>query len=38
MKEEGDEDLENVEAESPRRAIEAGRKTLWKHACKWRKV
>lgn len=38
MKEEGDEDLENVEAESPLRAIEAGRKTLWKHFWKWRKV
>lgn len=38
MKDEGDEDLENVEAESPLRAIEAGRKTLWKHFWKWRKV
>lgn len=38
MKEEGDKDLENVEAESPLRAIEAGRKALWKHFWKWRKV
>ncbi len=38
MKEEGDEDLEEIEAESPERAIRAGRKTLWKHMFKLRKV
>ena len=38
MKEEGDEDLENVEAESPKRALKAGRLTFFKHIWKWQKV
>lgn len=38
MKEEGDYDAESVEAESPVRAIEAGRKVLWKKFWKWQKV
>lgn len=38
MKEEGDVDEESVEAESPLRAIEAGRKAFWKKCWKYQKV
>ncbi|KAF2486783.1 major facilitator superfamily domain-containing protein [Neohortaea acidophila] len=38
MRHENVEDLENVEAESPLRALKAGRKTMLKHMWKWRKV
>ncbi len=38
MKEEEPEELQLVEAESPERALVAGRKNMWKHALRWRKV
>lgn len=38
MKEEDTEELEAVEAESPERALIAGRKNMWKHVWKWRRV
>lgn len=38
MKEEDPEELEVVEAESPERALQAGRNTMWKHIWKWRRV
>ena len=38
MKEEGDSDVEEIAAESPKRAIEAGRKTLFKYFWTWRIV
>lgn len=38
MKGDSDEDLENIEAEIPQRALKAGRKGLWKHFWKWQKV
>ncbi|KAK5164846.1 uncharacterized protein LTR77_009510 [Saxophila tyrrhenica] len=38
MKEEDPEELDAVEAESPERALKAGRVTMYKHIWKWRKV
>ncbi|KAK3725155.1 hypothetical protein LTR37_000666 [Vermiconidia calcicola] len=38
MKEEGSDELEEVEAESPARATKAGRKTMLKHIWKWRRI
>ena len=38
IKEEDDSDLDNVEAESPLRALMAGRKTIFKHFFKWQRI
>ena len=38
MKEEEPEEIEAVGAESPERALIAGRKTIWKHMLKWQRV
>jgi MFS family permease len=38
MKEQDPEEVETVEAESPQQALIAGRKSLWKHVWKWRRV
>ena len=38
MKEGNDEELDAVQNESPEKALIAGRKTMWKHMWKWKKV